>query len=132
MPVRVSPYLLSLIDWSRPTRSSAHSIHPAGSRRLPDHPKWISTPCTSGKTCPCPAVAPLSDKFSSCRSTPARLLSLLHPQLRCGLDTEEVTKLQFGVDVERWRLAFEYVASRPEVEDILISGGMSRNCAMSR
>jgi len=40
-----------------------------------------------------------------------------------GLDTEEVTKLQFGVDVERWRLAFEYVASRPEVEDILISGG---------
>jgi lysine 2,3-aminomutase len=40
-----------------------------------------------------------------------------------GLDTEEVTKLQFGVDVERWRLAFEYAASRPEVEDILISGG---------
>jgi lysine 2,3-aminomutase len=40
-----------------------------------------------------------------------------------GLDTEEVQKLQFGVDIERWKKAFAYVASRPEVEDVLISGG---------
>src|SRR4029078_2195840 len=40
-----------------------------------------------------------------------------------GIDTEEVSKFQLKVNVERWREAFEYIRSRPELEDIVISGG---------
>jgi len=53
------------------------------------------------------------------------------PQLRLGLDTEEVTKLQFGVDVDA-ASGLEYVASRPEWSTFSSRAGMSRNCAMSR
>src|SRR5512133_2757449 len=40
MGVRVSPYLLSLIDWSDPYRDPLRrQFIPLESRRLPDHPK---------------------------------------------------------------------------------------------
>jgi lysine 2,3-aminomutase len=40
-----------------------------------------------------------------------------------GVDTEEVEKVQLNVNAERWSQAMQYVASRPELEDIVISGG---------
>src|SRR6202034_4729446 len=38
-------------------------------------------------------------------------------------DTEEVEKVQLKANDERWKRAYEYIASRPELEDIVISGG---------
>jgi len=40
-----------------------------------------------------------------------------------GTDTEEVEKVGLATGADRWRKAFAYIASRPEVEDIVISGG---------
>ena len=40
-----------------------------------------------------------------------------------GIDTEEVEKFQLKVNAERWQQAFAYIRSRPELEDIVISGG---------
>jgi lysine 2,3-aminomutase len=40
-----------------------------------------------------------------------------------GLDTEEVEKVHLRASDERWQRAFKYIASRPELEDIVISGG---------
>jgi lysine 2,3-aminomutase len=40
-----------------------------------------------------------------------------------GVDTEEVEKVNLKVSEERWRSAYAYIASRPELEDIVISGG---------
>ncbi|HEX7664249.1 MAG TPA: KamA family radical SAM protein, partial [Polyangiaceae bacterium] len=40
-----------------------------------------------------------------------------------GLDTEEVEKVKLRASDERWKRAYEYIASRPELEDIVISGG---------
>jgi lysine 2,3-aminomutase len=40
-----------------------------------------------------------------------------------GIDTEEVSKFQLKVNVERWEKTFAYIRSRPELEDIVISGG---------
>src|SRR5881296_1878823 len=40
MSVRVSPYLLSLVDWTRPYQDPLRTqFIPVASRRLPDHPK---------------------------------------------------------------------------------------------
>jgi lysine 2,3-aminomutase len=40
-----------------------------------------------------------------------------------GIDTEEVSKFQLKVNADRWQRAFDYIRSRPELEDIVISGG---------
>ena len=40
-----------------------------------------------------------------------------------GIDTEEVEKFHLKVNAERWQRAFDYIRSRPELEDIVISGG---------
>src|SRR6201999_4163761 len=40
-----------------------------------------------------------------------------------GLDTEEVEKVHLRASDERWQRAFKYISSRPELEDIVISGG---------
>jgi lysine 2,3-aminomutase len=40
-----------------------------------------------------------------------------------GLDTEEVEKVQLKANEERWKRAYQYISSRPELEDIVISGG---------
>ncbi|HLK38741.1 MAG TPA: KamA family radical SAM protein, partial [Polyangiaceae bacterium] len=40
-----------------------------------------------------------------------------------GLDTDEVEKVHLRPNDERWRRAYQYIASRPELEDIVISGG---------
>ena len=44
-----------------------------------------------------------------------------------GVDTEEVEKVELRVSPERWQKAFRYIASRPELEDIVISGGDAYN-----
>jgi len=128
MPVRVSPYLLSLIDWTNPFDDPLRiQFLPLLSRRLPDHPKVDLDPLHERQDMPVPG---LSHRY------PDKVLFL--PVATCpvycrfctrsyavGLDTEEVHKLTFSVDPERWRSAIEYVDSRPEVEDVLISGGDS-------
>jgi len=40
-----------------------------------------------------------------------------------GVDTEEVEKVSLKANEARWKQAFEYIKSRPELEDIVISGG---------
>jgi lysine 2,3-aminomutase len=40
-----------------------------------------------------------------------------------GLDTDEVEKVHLRPNDERWKRAYQYIASRPELEDIVISGG---------
>jgi lysine 2,3-aminomutase len=40
-----------------------------------------------------------------------------------GGDTEVVDKVRFKNTPEKWKKAFAYIASRPEVEDVVISGG---------
>ena len=40
-----------------------------------------------------------------------------------GLDTDEVEKVHLSVNLDRWEQVFAYIESRPELEDIVVSGG---------
>ncbi len=40
-----------------------------------------------------------------------------------GIDTEEVEKVNLKANEERWKQAYAYIRTRPELEDIVISGG---------
>ncbi|MFO0574478.1 MAG: KamA family radical SAM protein [Polyangia bacterium] len=130
MSVRVSPYLLSLIDWSDPYRDPLRiQFIPLASRLRPDHPKLGLDSLHEREDSPVPG---LTHRY------PDKALFL--PLDRCpvycrfctrsyaiGIDTATVEKFSLHVSEERWQRAFAYVASRPELEDIVISGGDAYN-----
>ena len=126
MPVRVSPYLLSLVDWSNPYEDPIRiQFIPLLSRRLPDHPKVDLDPLHERQDMPVPGLShryPDKVLFLPIATCPV-YCRFCTRSYAVGLDTEEVHKLQFSVHTDRWRAAIDYVASRPEVEDVLISGG---------
>jgi lysine 2,3-aminomutase len=126
MSVRVSPYLLSLIDWSNPyTDPLRRQFIPVASRLLPDHPKLGLDSLHERADMP---VEGLTHRYVD----KALFLALDTCPVYCrfctrsyavGIDTEEVEKFHLKVNAERWQKIFAYVASRNELEDIVISGG---------
>jgi lysine 2,3-aminomutase len=126
MSVRVSPYLLSLIDWNDPYADPLRTqFIPLGSRLLPDHPKLNLDSLNELGDAP---VAGLTHRYRD----KALFLPLDTCPVYCrfctrsyavGIDTEAVEKVHMKVSEERWRRAFDYIASRAELEDIVISGG---------
>jgi lysine 2,3-aminomutase len=130
MSVRVSPYLLSLIDWKDPYRDPLRrQFIPLESRRLPDHPKLGLDSLGEQADAPVPGLTHrYTDKalFLPLDTCPV-YCRFCTRSYAVGIDTEEVEKVQLNVNEERWKQAYAYIASRPELEDIVISGGDAYN-----
>ena len=130
MSVRVSPYLLSLIDWNDPYRDPLRiQFIPLASRFLPDHPKLGLDSLHEREDAPVPGLTHrYTDKalFLPLDTCPV-YCRFCTRSYAVGVDTEEVEKTHFKVDEERWQRAFAYIASRPELEDIVVSGGDAYN-----
>jgi lysine 2,3-aminomutase len=126
MSVRVSPYLLSLIDWKDPYADPLRTqFIPLGSRLLPDHPRLDLDSLHERADMPVPGLTHrYVDKalFLALDTCPV-YCRFCTRSYAVGIDTEEVSKFQLRVNVERWERAFAYIRSRPELEDIVISGG---------
>src|SRR5690242_12703325 len=128
MSVRVSPYLLSLIDWQNPyTDPLRRQFIPVASRLLPDHPKLGLDSLHERADMP---VEGLTHRYVD----KALFLALDTCPVYCrfctrsyavGIDTEEVEKFHLKVNADRWQRIFAYIQSRNELEDIVISGGDS-------
>jgi lysine 2,3-aminomutase len=126
MSVRVSPYLLSLINWEDPYNDPLRrQFIPVASRLLPDHPKLGLDSLHERGDMP---VEGLTHRYVD----KALFLALDTCPVYCrfctrsyavGIDTEEVEKFHLKVNAERWQKIFGYVQSRNELEDIVISGG---------
>ena len=130
MSVRVSPYLLSLIDWSDPYGDPLRiQFIPLSSRFLPDHPKLGLDSLHEREDAPVPGLTHrYADKalFLALDTCPV-YCRFCTRSYAVGIDTEEVEKTHFKVDEERWQAAFQYIVSRPELEDIVVSGGDAYN-----
>src|SRR5499427_6940204 len=128
MSVRVSPYLLSLIDWQNPYEDPLRlQFIPLGSRLLPDHPKLDLDSLHERADMPVPGLTHrYVDKalFLALDTCPV-YCRFCTRSYAVGIDTEEVSKFQLKVNAERWQRTFDYIRSRPELEDIVISGGDS-------
>jgi lysine 2,3-aminomutase len=132
MAVRVSPYLLSLVDWENPYEDALRrQFIPLGSTRLPDHPKLRFDSLNEQGDAP---VAGLTHRYPD----KALFLALDTCPVYCrfctrsyavgpDVDQNELEKLSLKANPQRWEAIFAYVASRPELEDIVISGGDSYN-----
>ena len=130
MSVRVSPYLLSLIDWSDPYGDPLRTqFIPVASRFLPDHPKLGLDSLHERGDAPVPGLTHrYTDKalFLPLDTCPV-YCRFCTRSYAVGIDTEDVEKTHFKVDEERWQQAYKYIASRPELEDIVVSGGDAYN-----
>src|SRR5262249_16309320 len=126
MSVRVSPYLLSLIDWSNPERDPLRlQFIPLASRLLPDHPRLDLDSLHERADMPVPGLTHrYVDKalFLALDTCPV-YCRFCTRSYAVGIDTEEVSKFQLKVNAARWQRTFDYIRSRPELEDIVISGG---------
>ncbi|MGA8383698.1 MAG: KamA family radical SAM protein, partial [Candidatus Cybelea sp.] len=126
MAVRVSPYAIALIDWSDPIGDPIRrQFIPLASALLPDHPRLTLDSLHEQQDSPLPGlVHRYVDK--------ALFLPLAVCPVYCrfctrsyaiGPDTANVDKIALATTRKQWQEAFEYIASRPELEDIVISGG---------
>jgi lysine 2,3-aminomutase len=126
MSVRVSPYLLSLIDWTNPYEDPLRiQFFPMGSKLKADHPKLDLDSLHEQADAPVPGLTHrYQDKalFLALDTCPV-YCRFCTRSYAVGVDTEDVEKVSLKVSSERWARAFEYIASRPELEDIVISGG---------
>jgi lysine 2,3-aminomutase len=126
MSMRVSPYIAALIDWRDPYADPLRrQFIPVASTMLPDHPELALDALDEQRDSPVPG---LTHRYLD----RALLLTLDTCPVYCrfctrsyavGLDTEGVEKLHFGASQQRWEQAAAYIASRPELEDVVISGG---------
>jgi lysine 2,3-aminomutase len=126
MSVRVSPYLLSLIDWTNPIDDPLRTqFIPLGSRLHADHPKLDLDSLHEQADAPVPGLThryPDKALFLALDTCPV-YCRFCTRSYAVGVDTDDVEKVSLKVSSDRWARAFAYVASRPELEDIVISGG---------
>ncbi len=130
MALRISPYLLALVDWEDPFADPIRTqFIPLRSQQQADHPMLRFDSLNEREDSPVPG---LTHRY------PDKALFL--PQPTCpvycrfctrsyavGLDTDLVEKMKLSAGAARWEEAFTYIASQPQLEDIVISGGDTYN-----
>ncbi len=126
MAVRVSPYMIASIDWSRPYNDPIRTqFIPLASKLRADHPRLTLDSLHELEDSPVPG---LTHRYVD----KALFLPLTVCPVYCrfctrsyaiGSDTDVVEKVSLAKTPKQWQDAFAYIASRPELEDIVISGG---------
>ena len=130
MAVRVSPYMLSLIDWSDPMGDPLRrQFLPVASTRLSDHPKLTLDSLSEQADAVVPGLThryPDKALFLALDTCPV-YCRFCTRSYAVGPNQEAVEKVSLKAKNERWERVFEYIASCPELEDVVISGGDTWN-----
>src|ERR1044071_971783 len=128
MSIRVSPYLLSLINWADAYNDPLRrQFVPLASRLLPDHPKLTLDSLHEQADAPVPGLThryPDKALFLALDTCPV-YCRFCTRSYAVGVDTDEVGKVSRKATEDRWYLVFRYTSERPELEDIVVSGGDS-------
>ncbi len=126
MAVRISPYLLGLIDWENPyTDPIRRQFLPLGSQLEPDHPMLPLDSLHEQADAPVDGLThryPDKVLFLALDTCPV-YCRFCTRSYAVGLDTDTVEKVQLKANQDRWSQALKYIKEREEVEDVVISGG---------
>lgn len=126
MAVRISPYLLSLMDWSNPAQDPIRrQFLPLASEAEPDHPMLTLDSLHEQGDAPVPGLThryPDKALFLALDTCPV-YCRFCTRSYAVGLDTDSVEKVSLKADNLRWKRAFQYMRERPELEDVVVSGG---------
>jgi lysine 2,3-aminomutase len=126
MNLSISPYLLSLINWDDPYNDPLRiQFIPIDSGFLNDHPMLTLDSLAEQDDSPVPGL--VHRYFDKALFLPLDVCPVYcrfcTRSYAIGGDTEIVEKERFKNAPDNWNKAFAYIASRPEIEDIVISGG---------
>jgi lysine 2,3-aminomutase len=126
MAVRISPYLVSLIDWQNPyTDPIRRQFLPVQSQLERDHPMLTLDSLHEQSDAPTPGLThryPDKVLFLTLDTCPV-YCRFCTRSYAVGLDTDLVEKVSLKASDERWEQALQYISEREEVEDVVISGG---------
>jgi len=126
MNLRVTPYLLSLVDWQTPYDDPIRTqFLPVASTRRPDHPRLNMDSLHEENDSPTPGLVhryPDKALFLPLDVCPVYCRYCTR-SYAVGGSTDTVDKDGYKPQDERWKAAFAYLASRPEIEDVVVSGG---------
>jgi lysine 2,3-aminomutase len=126
MAVRISPYILALIDWQNPYADPLRrQFLPVASQLEPDHPMLTLDSLHEMDDAPVPGLThryPDKVLFLTLDTCPV-YCRFCTRSYAVGLDTDIVEKVSLKATEDRWELALRYIGERPEVEDVVISGG---------
>lgn len=126
MNIRITPYIFALINWEKPIEDPLRKqFLPLGSQFLPDHPFYEDDSLSEDVDSP---VDTLTHRY------PDKVLFL--PTTLCpvycsyctrsriiGGSTESKEKESYGANQKNWEEVFDYIRGKPQVEDVVISGG---------
>ncbi len=126
MNLRLSPYVLSLIDWDDPYNDPLRiQFIPTASTRIADHPMLTLDSLNEQGDSPTPGLVhryPGKALFLAIDVCPV-YCRFCTRSYAIGGDTDTVCKTRYTSDAKRWESAFAYLRSRPDVEDVVVSGG---------
>ncbi|MBE0567452.1 MAG: KamA family radical SAM protein [Krumholzibacteria bacterium] len=126
MNVRVTPYLLGLIDWDDPYGDPIRiQFLPVASTRRPDHPRLALDSLHEQEDSPTPGLVhryPDKALFLPLDVCPV-YCRFCTRSYAVGGSTGTVAKDGYKPADRRWQAAFAYLAARPEIEDVVVSGG---------
>ena len=126
MALRVSPYILSLIDWSDPEHDPLRrQFITLGSQLLPDNPCDTLDSLHEQADSPVPGLThryPSKALFLALDTCPV-YCRFCTRSYAVGTDTEQVEKVSLKAKDNRWEQVFSYIEAHPELEDIVVSGG---------
>jgi lysine 2,3-aminomutase len=126
MLLRLSPYLLSLIDWDDPYHDPLRrQFIPVASTRESDHPMLTLDSLAEQDDSPVSGLVHRYDDkvlFLALDVCPV-YCRFCTRSYAIGGDTESVSKVDYKPVPKKWDQAFAYLLSRPEVEDVVVSGG---------
>lgn len=146
MSVRLTPYILSVTDWTDPLSDPIRrQFIPLKSTLVQDHPKLTLDSLHEKDDSPVPGlVHRYPDKVlflgksdaqhpKSNALTRHREATDVCPVYCCfctrsyavGKDTEVVTKKSAKPGRARWQAMFQYIEETPEIQDVVVSGGDS-------
>jgi len=126
MSLRVTPYILSLIDWENPESDPIRrQFIPLASEKLADHPISVLDALEERS---CSPVDRLTHRY------PDRVLFVSTDvcptycryctrSYSVGTSTISVSKHKIRAHGQRWAQPMEYIRSNPAVEDVVVSGG---------
>ena len=126
MAVRISPYLLGLIDWENPYSDPIRrQFLPLGSQLEPDHPMLTLDSLHEQADAPVEGLThryPDKVLFLALDTCPV-YCRFCTRSYAVGLDTDTVEKVSLKASTDRWDKALNYIREREEVEDVVVSGG---------
>jgi lysine 2,3-aminomutase len=126
MALRLSPYVLSLIDWSDPYADPLRlQFLPLATSLRPDHPLVGLDSLGERHDAAVPGLVhryPDKVLFLALDTCPV-YCRFCTRSYAIGPDNGGVEKVGMKVSETRWEAAFQYIKAHPSIEDVVISGG---------